>query len=161
MVFLSDVFVSVFRYLRGRQSYAFINTCIDEFNAAVNEKYKILSTSRQKQSDSIRKAIWDYKEQECKDTKGSIASSLHRFTFLTLPVACRCFVRDGARPEEVVALQTRQQWSCGAHHLASLQPHSRDSKQRSRSTCREVVTTTLRSFIAQYRLCSQNPSCVL
>ena len=59
-----------FRYQRGRLNYEQINASIDEFNSALTTKYKLLATAKSKQSDRVRKAIWDYKEQETKDTKG-------------------------------------------------------------------------------------------
>ena len=64
------VFFFRFRYQRGRLNYEQINASIDEFNSALTTKYKLLATAKSKQSDRVRKAIWDYKEQETKDTKG-------------------------------------------------------------------------------------------
>ena len=128
------------RYLRGRQAYQHINTCIDEFNIAVTEKYKILATPKSKQGDATRKAIWEYKEQECKDTKGwcyyftrrTVAITLHR-------VFRRSLLRGRVGSEALVTVQARQQRSRRAHHSASLQPHSRDPNQEPHSLRRQTL----------------------
>ena len=69
-------------------TYEQINSSIDEFNAALTTKYKLIATPKSKQSDRVRKAIWEYKEQETKDTKGKhIDNVLLMLVYLVL-IAC-------------------------------------------------------------------------
>ena len=47
-----------------------VNTIVDALNQACAAKYEILRTPKSKQSDKIRTAIRDYRDQETKETEG-------------------------------------------------------------------------------------------
>jgi len=56
--------------MKGRITCKQVNTAIDELNKAVDAKYVLLKTSKERMTASARRAIRLYKDQERKETKG-------------------------------------------------------------------------------------------
>ena len=51
-----------------------MNSAVDELNKAFAGKYKILFTSKQGRTENIKKRITAYREQDNKDSKGTVKS---------------------------------------------------------------------------------------
>lgn len=63
------------RYMKGRMTPDKVNIVVDALNQACAAKYEILRTPKSKQSDKIRTAIREYRDQETKETEGECLSS--------------------------------------------------------------------------------------
>lgn len=60
------------RYMKGRVTYDQLNSAVKSINVAVTEKYKILQQPVKSLSNAARKLHQRFKDQETKDTKGTL-----------------------------------------------------------------------------------------
>lgn len=63
--------------MKGRVTYDQLNTAVKSINAAVTGKYKILQQPVKSLSNAARKLHQRFKDQETKDTKGTINAILN------------------------------------------------------------------------------------
>ncbi|CAB3988345.1 Spindle and kinetochore-associated 1 [Paramuricea clavata] len=66
----TEQFDSVPKYLKGRLTYAQVNSAVDQIHQVLAAKYKILSTKRLGMGEHIMKKYREFKEQEMAETKG-------------------------------------------------------------------------------------------
>lgn len=62
--------------MKGRVSYDQLNAAVQSINAAVTAKYKILHQSVKTQNNHARKLHQRFKDQETKDTKGTLTEAV-------------------------------------------------------------------------------------
>lgn len=77
---LSDAFLITShcdRYMKGRVTYEQLNSAVKSINTAVVAKYKILQQPVKNLSNAARKLHQCFKDQETKDTKGTVNDHLH------------------------------------------------------------------------------------
>ncbi len=70
--------------MKGRITYDQINTAVDELNKAFDAKYKLIATPKSGRTESVKKKMAVYKQQENKDSKGKcevILSGTSRLDF--------------------------------------------------------------------------------
>lgn len=65
------------RYMKGRVTYDQLNTAVQSINTAVIAKYKILHQSVKTLNNYTRKLHQRFKDQETKDTKGTLMEELY------------------------------------------------------------------------------------
>lgn len=58
--------------MKGRVTYDQLNSAVKSINVAVTEKYKILQQPVKSLSNAARKLHQRFKDQETKDTKGTL-----------------------------------------------------------------------------------------
>ncbi|RWS31672.1 spindle and kinetochore-associated protein 1-like protein [Leptotrombidium deliense] len=73
----TDEFESIPKYMRGRVTYEMINGAVTDFNRAIADKYKLMSTHSSKYSEEELKKYQLYKSQESADTVGELEYQLH------------------------------------------------------------------------------------
>ena len=64
------------RYMKGRVAYHQLNAAVQSINTAATAKYKILHQSVKTLNNHARKLHQRFKDQETKDTKGTVTAKL-------------------------------------------------------------------------------------